>query len=273
MTLNMADVFDEYPNPVYIIKPIFEGDIANDFEYVYVNKAFAILLGRDATELENNRFVEIFGAGERQWLDAFGAAAREGRHFFVNHISDIINRKMYTEIFHVDPNMCCCITHDMQVVSQNLQTHQEEIVRFKANSDLLTGFYNRFYLHEISNVFTDKPSIGVTYIDINNLKNINDTCGHSAGDELILKVSKIICESYSESFIFRVDGDDFLIVTENCQEDKFIELSEAVKAHLEEDNVAAIGYKYYDNIEDLKICIDECEKLMREKKHSMKGLV
>jgi hypothetical protein len=70
-----------------------------------------------------------------------------------------------------------------------------------------------------------------------------------------------------------VDGDDFLIVTENCQEDKFIELSEAVKAHLEEDNVAAIGYKYYDNIEDLKICIDECEKLMREKKHSMKGSV
>jgi diguanylate cyclase (GGDEF)-like protein len=273
MQLNLADVFDEYPNPVYVIRPIFRNGTSNDFEYVYVNKAFGLLVGRDTKELIDHKFVDIFGNnGERQWLDAFASAAIEGRHFFVNHISDIINKKMYTEIFHIEPNMCCCVTHDMQAVSQNIQTHQDELLRLKANSDFLTGFYNRFYLHEIQGIFINKLNVGVTFLDINNLKLTNDTYGHMAGDELIVKMANMIRSHYRESLYFRIGGDEFLIVTEDCSKDKFMQISALAKAHFEEENIAAIGYKFYDKIDDLKLCMDECDALMYEEKRSMKGL-
>jgi diguanylate cyclase (GGDEF)-like protein len=274
MPLNLADVFDEYPNPVYIIRPIFNNGTSTDFEYVYVNNAFSILVGRDVNELVGHRFVDVFeSAGERQWLEAFASAADEGRHFFVNHISDIINKKMYTEIFHIEPNMCCCITHDMHAVSKNIQTNQDDVLRLKANSDFLTGFYNRFYLNEIHGLFTNKINIGVTFIDINNLKLTNDTYGHSVGDELIVKVARMVRLHYKESLAFRVGGDEFLVVTEGLSRDDFMQISALAKAHFNEENVAAIGYKYYDKIEDLRICMDECDKLMYEEKRVMKGLL
>jgi diguanylate cyclase (GGDEF)-like protein len=273
MPLNLAEVFDEYPNPVYIIKPIFRNGTSTDFEYVYVNNAFSLLVGRNTGELIDHRFKDVFGSnGERQWLDAFASAAVEGRHFFVNHISEIINKKMYTEIFHIEPDMCCCITHDMQAVSKNIQTNQDELLRLKANSDFLTGFYNRFYLNEIHNLFTNKINVGVTFLDINNLKLTNDTYGHSVGDELIIKVAQMVRQHYKDSIAFRIGGDEFIIVTEGYTRDEFMQISALAKAHFEEENNAAIGYKYYDKIEDLKICIDECDALMYEEKCYMKGL-
>jgi diguanylate cyclase (GGDEF)-like protein len=196
----------------------------------------------------------------------------EERHFFVNHISDIINKKMYTEIFHIEPNMCCCITHDMQAVSQNIQTHQDELLRLKANSDFLTGFYNRFYLHEMMSIFINKLNVGVTFLDINNLKIINDTYGHRAGDELIVKVANMIRTHYKDSLAFRLGGDEFLIVTEDYSRDRFMQMSALAKVHFEEENIAAIGYKFYDKIDDLKLCMDECDELMYEEKRVMKGM-
>jgi diguanylate cyclase (GGDEF)-like protein len=273
MLLNLADVFDEYPNPVYVIRPIFRNGTSNDFEYVYVNKAFGLLVGRDTKELIDHKFVDIFGnKGERQWLDAFASASIEGRHFFVNHISDIINKKMYTEIFHIEPNMCCCITHDMQAVTQNIQTHQDELLRLKANSDFLTGFYNRFYLQEIIGIFINKLNIGVTFLDINNLKITNDTYGHEAGDELIVKVANMIRKHYRDSLVFRIGGDEFVIVTEDYSKDKFMQISALAKARFEEENIAAIGYRFYEKVEDLRVCINECDELMYEEKHAMKGM-
>jgi diguanylate cyclase (GGDEF)-like protein len=160
----------------------------------------------------------------------------------------------------------------MQAVSQNIQTHQDELLRLKANSDFLTGFYNRFYLHEIQGIFINKLNVGVTFLDINNLKLTNDTYGHMAGDERIVKVANMIRSHYKDSLYFRIGGDEFLIVTEDCSRDKFMQISALAKAHFEEENVAAIGYKFYDKIDDLKLCMDECDALMYEEKRSMKGL-
>jgi diguanylate cyclase (GGDEF)-like protein len=160
----------------------------------------------------------------------------------------------------------------MQAVSKNIQTNQDELLRLKANSDFLTGFYNRFYLNEIHGLFINKINIGVTFLDINNLKLTNDTYGHNAGDDLIIKVARMVRSHYKDSLAFRIGGDEFLIVSEGYSRDDFMQISALAKAHFEEENIAAIGYKYYDKIEDLKICIDECDQLMYEEKRKMKGL-
>jgi diguanylate cyclase (GGDEF)-like protein len=268
----LGDVFDEYPNPVYVIKPIIKEGVSDDFEYIYVNRAFSFLVGRSTEELLGHNYMEIFGPGERQWLDAFALAALGGKHFFVNNVSDVISKKMYTEIFHVEPDMCGCVVHDLQGVAENVKTHEDELLRYKANCDFLTGFYNRFYLNEMMGVFANKPNVGVTFLDINNLKLTNDTYGHQVGDELIIKVSNMIRSHYKDSIAFRIGGDEFVIITEGCNEDRFMQISALARAHFEEECIAAIGYRFYEKIADLKKCMAECDRLMYEEKRHMKGL-
>jgi GGDEF domain-containing protein len=82
----------------------------------------------------------------------------------------------------------------------------------------------------------------------------------------------MIKSHYKDSIVFRIGSDEFLIVTEDCSRDKFMQISALAQAHFEEENIAAIGYKYYDKIEDLRKCVDECDELMYDEKCRMKGL-
>ena len=51
--------------------------------------------------------------------------------------------------------------------------------------------------------------------DLNDLKFINDTYGHDAGDELIVTISRIISETFTRSPIYRIGGDEFVVILEN----------------------------------------------------------
>ena len=54
--------------------------------------------------------------------------------------------------------------------------------------------------------------IGIVMCDINDLKHINDTRGHNFGDEAIQATSRLICRIYQHSPVFRVGGDEFVVV-------------------------------------------------------------
>jgi diguanylate cyclase (GGDEF)-like protein len=136
--------------------------------------------------------------------------------------------------------------------------------------DYLTGFYNRFYLSELTEDMLNKENIGVTYIDINGLKTTNDTKGHAAGDDLIVRMSDILRVNYKDSLIFRVGGDEFVVITQGETREEFMRLSENVKKNFEESNIAAIGYEFYDKIVDLTDSINRCDHMMYEHKAHMK---
>lgn len=55
-------------------------------------------------------------------------------------------------------------------------------------------------------------NFALVMVDVNNLKIVNDTFGHKAGDLLIQNASKIICRIYANSPVFRIGGDEFIIV-------------------------------------------------------------
>jgi diguanylate cyclase (GGDEF)-like protein len=270
MALNLNEVFDKYPNPLYIIRPIIENGATEDFEYMYVNDAFEQFLEKSKTELTGHRFREFYGPGESQWLDVFTEAAVGDKHFFVNNISEIINKKMYTEIFHVEPGMCGCIVHDYNEVSESIEEHQNAALLRQANCDYLTGFYNRFYLKEIQASIIQKENVGITYLDINNLKVTNDSLGHEAGDRLIIKAASMMKIFYKNSLIFRVGGDEFLIITDGCSREAFLEMSAESKKNFERDNFVALGYQFYDKIDNLQECISQCDQFMYEHKKHMK---
>lgn len=89
-----------------------------------------------------------------------------------------------------------------------------------ANVDALTGVKNRHaYLDEeerLDHLISEHriPKLAVVILDVNDLKKVNDTMGHQAGDLHIQKACKIICDFFSHSPVFRTGGDEFAVIAQ-----------------------------------------------------------
>ena len=96
-----------------------------------------------------------------------------------------------------------------------------ESLRYLARHDQLTGLYNRHMMAEIIN---DDPSI-VIILDIDNFKSINDTYGHSAGDEALCTMAgrlEAVFWRRERDQIFRLGGDEFLVVMKGASEEEAV---------------------------------------------------
>ncbi|MCF8010755.1 MAG: PAS domain S-box protein [Clostridiales bacterium] len=91
----------------------------------------------------------------------------------------------------------------------------EEKLRYISFHDVLTGLYNRFYLEEKMKSLDTEMQIPISIImaDVNNLKLVNDTYGHSAGDEMLKQAAEILTVSCREDdIVVRWGGDEFIIL-------------------------------------------------------------
>lgn len=87
--------------------------------------------------------------------------------------------------------------------------------------DPLSGLYNRRYLDYIlgqSKINPKLPIYGIM-VDVNDFKRINDVCGHSAGDQAIRSIGRILSESMPENGIaIRYAGDEFIMLIQTDDE-------------------------------------------------------
>lgn len=93
-----------------------------------------------------------------------------------------------------------------------------------AYSDQLTGLSNRYYLTEyleryISQIIRHKHYGAIILIDLDNFKPINDTHGHSAGDAVLIEISKRLQDNVrKEDLVSRVGGDEFIVLLNRLNE-------------------------------------------------------
>ena len=79
--------------------------------------------------------------------------------------------------------------------------------------DGLTGCYNRNWWELFGTVKYNNEVLYVTVIDVNGLKRINDTYGHSAGDAKIIQTANALKTSIPGAKIARIGGDEFVILS------------------------------------------------------------
>ncbi|MFQ5470075.1 MAG: diguanylate cyclase domain-containing protein [Gammaproteobacteria bacterium] len=103
-----------------------------------------------------------------------------------------------------------------------IERHKHE--RMIANSalyDPLTGLANRLLFHQnlersISRAERNDTMLAVMFIDLDRFKQVNDTMGHLAGDELLIQVAGRLTDAVRESdTVSRLGGDEFTIILEN----------------------------------------------------------
>ena len=123
-----------------------------------------------------------------------------------------------------------------------------------AVTDDLTGIYNRnaynLYLEEYK-ANTKKEFRWIILFDVDDFKIINDTKGHLAGDLVLKNVAKLLLEIFSscQYRVFRIGGDEFLVLAENVSEDEIVEHLILVKRRFEKNGEINLS-KGYSLIKD-----------------------
>ncbi len=116
--------------------------------------------------------------------------------------------------------------------------------------DTLTGVKNRQSFNDEIQMLNHKhiDSLGIIYIDINGLGAINDAKGVLFGDEIIKILTGILVDVFKDN-VFRVGGDEFVVLSENTQEHVFEKEIDTLKKQLsrEGDFTATIGYTWNQN--------------------------
>lgn len=145
------------------------------------------------------------------------------------------------------------------IVSHQLFERLEEMSR----TDMLTGLLNRSAMNRRIDQIRSKKSepfmsLGIYFADVNGLKRTNDAHGHQAGDNLLVAAANLLKEVFDGYEIYRVGGDEFMVLCPNMDEKSFKAKLDFVRKIQKErgDIILSIGGQYETDvtsiIEDMK---------------------
>ena len=195
----------------------------------------------------------------RTYMVTSSTFVEDGETIQVHHITD---SSVYMELFR-----------DMNDYSRELKAEKEH--------DGLTGLYNKGKLMEMKqSLFKNQEAIAIYNMDVNNLKHMNDTYGHEAGDRLIRKAAESLRRIEARNvFTFRTGGDEFMAVALHVSRQEAEQLLltwEQGLAELNQRNdgihcVIACGMAYGAKGYDPDALFAEADQRMYEDKLAKKG--
>lgn len=173
-----------------------------------------------------------------------------------------------------------------QSMTEHLTRHLDELSDL-AYRDSLTSVRNRAAYQKDAarldqRLKTERCDFAVIVLDVNYLKYINNTYGHALGDELLVKGCKIICGVFQHSPVYRIGGDEFVVILEREDLKNDEELTETLRHSMVEidclDGTAfktpiSMGIARYEQGKDLSFddVFRRADALMYEKKLEIKS--
>ncbi|MBI5938648.1 MAG: EAL domain-containing protein [Betaproteobacteria bacterium] len=115
----------------------------------------------------------------------------------------------------------------------------EETIRHLAQHDTLTGLMNRHRFEQrltlaLCNANDWNTEHALLYLDLDQFKVVNDTCGHLAGDELLKQLAALMQSQVREhDTLARLGGDEFGLLLENCPPERAVQLAEQLLAAIQ----------------------------------------
>lgn len=166
------------------------------------------------------------------------------------------------------------------VVSSNEDAYRIAQLTCLKETDMGTKVFNKNKYVEMSEEYYPKMErIGVLFWDLNNLKCINNVYGHAAGDKAIETLSAILlAHSGDDCRIYRIGGDEFLMILDNPQENEPERIIQAVHRELEAENrdkrvqiSGAVGYASGKGRDIAEVVKAADARMYENKKQSREG--
>ncbi len=128
----------------------------------------------------------------------------------------------------------------------------QRALRYQAERDFLTALMNRRgimkYLEgEMEEGGADGSSLSIAVLDLDHFKKVNDTLGHSAGDEVLREVARRITSALegTRGVVGRSGGEEFLLVFPGCAEKKAFEICGQIRRYIGESPVKSVKGDVY----------------------------
>lgn len=230
-----------------------------DYIYVDINESYSKLFGVKKEMVIGKHIREVMPKVEEYWIQEFGKVALTGKSSYFENYLETTGKYYSTHTYSPKPYYFAVIVTDISEKNK----HIEEIT-FLSYHDQLTGLYNRrFYEAELKRLDTERNlPLSIVMGDVNGLKLVNDSFGHSAGDELLVTVAKSMRSACrSDDIIARLGGDEFIIILPKTGPAESEKLIERIKLNLSKemdllvDVSVSFGYdtKYYvsENIQNV----------------------
>ena len=167
-----------------------------------------------------------------------------------------------------------------------VELQQEQLFQ-QAMKDTLTGLHNRHALSDFLPKFSSaairhqKP-VGILFFDIDHFKQINDTHGHIAGDNVLEEMGKLITESFrSEDFSARYGGEEFIVILYDTNYEQTVNIAEKFRTKVENNSfsnlnitisIGALTVKVTKNT-DIGQLIDKADEALYQAKESGRNKV
>lgn len=173
---------------------------------------------------------------------------------------------------------------DEEMRREREREHKLRAAHERATRDGLTGVRNKNAYSELEEEVKQRIGDGeqtpfaIVACDVNGLKGINDNQGHAAGDAYIKDASKLICETYTHSPVYRIGGDEFVVMLLNQDYLNRNELLQAIRDEVRANQatggvVIATGMSVYKEGIDMRLVdvFNRADDLMYENKKALKA--
>ena len=135
-----------------------------------------------------------------------------------------------------------------QIMSQNRELEQGEVLlREQSVRDHISGLFNRRYLEEtlereLRRAERDGTSLGVIMLDLDHFKELNDSLGHAAGDEVIRRMGELLRTNLRYADIAcRYGGDEFLLILPKAPREVVLQRAERLRVEAAAQRVLFVG--------------------------------
>ena len=271
-------ILDTIPAAVVIAVPVKQDEKITDFSIVYVNECFRTLtknfikegvlfssfkekLSQDISwfdmaveTIKTKKTVEetFYSHNFSIWIQLV-AKCVPGDYVAVS-LTNVSQAKEYESALSEQNKKLEEVTSQLKSSRLNLDSQLKNIQQlneqllFAAYHDSLTDLYNRAWLSTMMKVqikeATEKnEKFGILLFDIDNMKDINDSRGHNAGDELLKQVATILKLMESKTVTAtRFGGDEFVLLYKNIKDrDEAIEISKKALRFLNAEGIGISG--------------------------------
>ena len=168
----------------------------------------------------------------------------------------------------------CCAQNPWAtvLVREDAQANQlSEELDFSYSHDSLTGLFNRsLYESDLRELqFAEYDSIVCTYIDVVGLAEVNSHLGHRSGDSMLCYIANAIRKFFATSRVYRVGGDEFVILTPNQPPYSVWVSVDRMRSFLrEKDYEISVGIQNTEDLHKLDAAVSKAEAAMQDEKQA-----
>lgn len=215
--LDFTSILNAFSSPILVAKPVREGSEIKDFELVFTNKAFLEQVNNSIGNAKKlSEFKERLNP-EIPWFDMAEKAINKIPIEPIEYYS--ITNKNWFKLQMQGTNDDMVVVHVENITAL---IEQDKKLKETAFTDLLTGLPNRNKFNIDFKKILEQATfcanhLALLLVDIDNMKNINDSKGNQAGDSILKQASEILSQFEKRGIVsYRFGDDEFIVIIQKA---------------------------------------------------------